>query len=148
MATQAGRAGGRPKASNQDAFMACPLPASGGAPPALLLSVFDGHGRGGETAAETAAGGLAGAVPAVLSQLQAGARPGLVPGLSSDGAPHSGSGGGGGQPPLAQRALVRAFQAVAASMAYDCDFQSCGTAALACIVEPGRWALAGAHLLL
>ena len=118
------------KGVNQDAFLACPVASPSGASPALLLGVFDGHGCGGDNASHTAAGGLAGAVPAIRNQLQADA------GWSRDGASASAA-------PVPQQALVHAFQAVAASMRYDSDFQDCGAAAVACLVEEDRCVAGG-----
>jgi RNA polymerase II C-terminal domain phosphatase-like 3/4 len=129
--TRGGRQGGRAK-PNQDAFLLRPVACPGGEAPALLLGVFDGHGTGGSAAAQAAAGGLAGALPAMRAQLLADAGPcggaqgcSPRPALASQGRP------------LAQQALVKAFQAVAASMRYDTDFLGCGAAGVACLVEPG-----------
>ena len=130
VATCGGRSRGQWKSSNQDAFLACPVASPSGASPALLLGVFDGHGCGGDNASHTAAGGLAGAVPAIRNQLRADA------GWSRDGASASAA-------PVPQQALVRAFQAVAASMRYDSDFQDCGAAAVACLVEEDRCVAGG-----
>ena len=120
-----GRVRGKWKAANQDAFAAAAL-ATSPAHPAALLVVCDGHGRGGERASSTAAAGLAAAVPQAYSHL-------LQPGSSNG---DGGSGGGGGGQPAAQQALVAAFQAVGASM--QASFDGCGTAALACLLEPRR----------
>ncbi len=115
-----GRARNRWKAANQDAFAVAPLDSAAGHPAALLV-VCDGHGRGGEHASAAAARGLADAVPALHSRL-----------LQPDG----GLGGGGSSSGLsaAQEALIAAFQAVGASML--AGFRDCGTAAVACLLEP------------
>lgn len=107
VASRGGRARGAAKPANQDAWLLQPL--GGG----LLVGVLDGHGRGGEAAAGAAAEGLAASVPSLHRELAAS---------SSSGA--------------AQEALVRSFQAVGASMALSSSFAGCGTAALACVVQP------------
>jgi RNA polymerase II C-terminal domain phosphatase-like 3/4 len=90
------------KGENQDAYVAAPVGSD-----ALLLGVFDGHGRGGELASRAAAAGLAAALPEARARLQA------------------------------QPALVRAFRQAAASMQADGRYKRCGAAGVACLVEPG-----------
>ena len=117
-----GRARNKWKSANQDAFAAAELESAAGGHPAALLVVCDGHGRGGEHASTAAARGLAEAVPQARSRLL---QPGGTDGNSS---------GGGGGLPVAQEALIAAFQAVGAAM--HAGFRDCGTAAVACLLEP------------
>lgn len=119
MLSWGGRARNRWKAANQDAFAAVQLDSSTSHPAALLV-VCDGHGRGGEHASTAAARGLAAAVPQAWHGL-----------LQPDG---SCSGGGSSGLPVAQEALIMAFQAVGTSM--QGGFRDCGAAAVACLLEP------------
>ena len=118
-----GRTRGKWKAANQDAFAAAELDSNPGHPAALLV-VCDGHGRGGEHASTAAARGLAEAVPQARSRLL---QPGGSNGGGSNGISSSGL-------PIAQEALIAAFQAVGASM--QAGFRDCGAAAVACLLEP------------
>ena len=74
-----------------------------------------------------AARGLADAVPALHSRL-------LQPDGGLGGGNGNGSSGGSSGLPAAQEALIAAFQAVGASMLSG--FRDCGTAAVACLLEP------------
>lgn len=121
------------KSENQDAFLLQALGARGAAAPPLLLGVFDGHGVGGREASHVAAEGIAAQLAAQLDSSSCSSS-------SSEGGSSGGAGAGGA--PLLQQALVAAFQSVAARMQADAAFQEGGSAAVVCLVERGRWALA------
>ena len=168
--SRGGRMSGRWKGENQDAFLLEELGSTAGTAgtadaagaaaaqhSSLLLGVFDGHGVGGQAASRLAAHGIA----AELAKQLGSSRRGSSGGSSSVADGSSGSSGSGSlgndssssstttttttttttsSSPLAQQALVGAFQRVAARMQADAAFQEGGTAAVVCLVQPGRCA--------
>lgn len=111
-----GRANGRWKSANQDAFLLHPMGASHiGNESSFLIGVFDGHGRLGHEVAQRARESFAGS---------AGSTP--LPGPHADEDEH-------------ENWLARCFSTAADVVdCADADYSRSGAAAVVCAVQPGR----------